>query len=213
MTDEPAIDPEAPAKTHTDAILELAKTLLNSIVKDSEKVDHVSTPMEKLKVQVKDRSDPAMVGAISALSAYGQARASERMATAMETIAKTVKATATDAAVDTNATAMIDLREPKREYLATTYRLDSHTLSLLWAIRGMLIDAALKSLSVPSRFDPYLVTTTEQLAYSLKLDPEDLLELLPKNTKGEIDYRLLEEFEIMRYGGTDEAPDDFMYGG
>lgn len=203
---------DLPVKTHDGAILDLAKTLINSIVKDSENA-HGDTPRDRLKFQVKERSDPTLVGAINALATYGMARAAERQATAMESIAKTAKATAMVETVDANAQAMVDQRESKRDYLATTYSLSPRLLSLLWAMRGMLMDASVRSLSRPDRFDPYRRLSTDEIAWSLRIAPDEFLYGLPRTANDEIDYGLLEEFDIMHYGGTPDAPDDWMYGG
>lgn len=205
-------DDDLPVKTHDGAMLDLAKTLINSIVKDSETA-HGATHRERLKNQVKLRSDPAMVSAISALATYGMARAAERQATAMESIAKTAKATAMVETVDSNAQAMVDQREPRRDYLATTYSLPSEYLTLLWSMRGMLMDASIKSLSRPDRFDPYRRLSTEEIAWSLRMSQDDLWSLLPRRPNGTVDYDLLEAFDLMHYGGTPDAPDDWMYGG
>lgn len=205
-------DADLPVKTHDGAILDMVKMVINSIVKDSESA-HGDTPREKVKNQIKLRSDPATVGAINALSSYAHARAAERQATAMESIAKTVKATAMVETVDTNAQAMVDLREPKRDYLATTYSLPTETLALLWSVRGMLMDASVRSLSKPERFDPYQRLTTDEIAWSLRLTSDEFIARLPRRPNGEIDYGLLEEYDLMHYGGTDDKPDDWLYGG
>lgn len=205
-------DDDLPVKTHDGAILDMVKMVINSIVKDSENA-HGASERERLKNQIKLRSDPAMVGAINALSTYGMARAAERQATAMESIAKTAKGMAMVDTVDTNAQAMVDLRESKRDYLATTYSLSPRLLSLLWAMRGMLMDASVRSLSRPDRFDPYRRLSTDEIAWSLRVATDEFLADLPRTATDEIDYGLLEEFDIMHYGGTPDAPDDWMYGG
>lgn len=205
-------DDDLPVKSHDGMVLDLAKTLINSIVKDSETA-HGETPRDRLKFQVKERSDPTMVGAISALSTYGLAKAAERQAAAMEAMVKVANRTVMNETVDATAQAMVDQREPKRDYLATTYSLEPRLLMLLWAIRGMLVDASVRSLSKPDRFDPYRRLTTEEIAWSLRLTADDLIAALPRTSVGEIDYGLLEDFDIMRYGGTEEEPDIWLYGG
>jgi hypothetical protein len=205
-------DDDLPVKSHDGAVAEWCKMLINSIVKESEDA-HGDTPRERLKNQIKHRSDERMVGAITALSTYVAARAAERQAMAMESLAKTANKWQMAETVDTNAQAMVDQREPRRDYLATTYSLPTETLALLWSIRGMLMDASVKSLSRPDRFDPYRRLTTEEIAWSLRTSPDELWSALPRIPSNEIDFPLLEEFDIIHYGGTPEQPDDWMYGG
>lgn len=206
-------DDDLPVRTHDAAIFELAKSLINSIVKESEEV-HGETPRDRLKNQIKYRTDEKMVGAIGALSSYLQAKSSDRQATAMESLAKTASRWSMAETVDATAQAIVDQRESKRDYLATTYSLPPLTLALLWAIRGMLMDASVKSLSRPDRFDPYRRLSTEELAWSMRLTPEELWEGLPRvNGHGPIDYDVLEDFDLMHYGGTEMKPDDWVYGG
>jgi hypothetical protein len=131
----------------------------------------------------------------------------------LEALAKTASKLQVADSLDTNAQAIVDQRESKRDYLATTYSLPFKTLAVLWAMRGMLMDASIKSLSRPERFDPYRRLSTEEIAWSLRLAPEGLWESLPKTADGAIDYEILEDFDIMHYGGTDDAPDDWLYGG
>lgn len=211
---EPTVDPTV-KPTHDGAILDLCKTLINSIVSDSETV-HGDTPRERLKNQVKHRSDPNMVGAIAALSTYGLARATERQATATEMVAKAMgrlRSNGGDDTVDETAAAMVELREPKRDYLATTYSLPTDLLLLLWSVRGMVMDASVRSLSKPERFEPYRVLKTDEIAWSLRMEPRSFIERLPRMADGSIDYDLLEDFGLMHYGGSPEAPDDWLYGG
>lgn len=212
---DPTVDPMV-KQSHDGAILDLCKTLINSIVSDSETV-HGDTPRERLKNQVKHRSDPNMVGAIAALSTYGLARATERQATATEMVAKAMGRLqpngADNGTVDETAAAMVEMREPKRDYLASTYSLPTDLLLLLWSVRGMVMDASVRSLSKPERFEPYRVLKTDEIAWSLRVEPRSLVERLPRMADGSIDYDLLEDFGIMRYGGTPDEPDDWMYGG
>lgn len=198
--------------THDEAIGALIKSLINGEVAAS-KDAFGDTPRDRLRNHMKNRANDTVMGSIVGLSAYLQARAAERQATAMEKVARTVSTTATASREDVTAQAIVDEREPRRDYLATTYSLPFKTLALLWAMRGMVMDAAIKSLSRPERFDPYLRVSTEDIAWSLRLAPEGLWSALPRNPRGEIDYRLLEEWDIVHYGGTSEQPDDWMYGG
>lgn len=208
----PETDEDLPVKTHDSAVAELCKMLINSVVKDSEGA-YGDTPRDRLKYQVKQRSDDSMMGALGAFSTYLAARAAERQATAMESLAKTANRWQLTENLDTSAQAIVDQREPKRDYLASTYSFDTDTLALLWSIRGMLMDASVKSLSRPDRFDPYRRLTTEEIAWSLRISPEELWSRLPRNPREEIDFSLLEEFDIYHYGGTSVNPDDWMFGG
>lgn len=206
---------DKPNRNHDDAIGDLVKSLINSIVIESSTVQ-ADSPRERLLLHIKRRSDDSLNGAITALSSYLQARAQERQAQSTEALVKAVRELSiqtTDTPDNVDAQAIIDLREPKRDYLATTFSLPSETLSLLWAMRGMLVDASIKSLSRPSRFDPYQTLTSEEIAWSLRVTKEELWEHLPRNAAGAIDYALMEEFDIHHYGGTDEEPETWMYGG
>lgn len=203
---------DLPTRSHDSAIMELCKMLINSVVIDSES-SHGDSPREKLKNHVKQRSDDSMMGALSALSAYLNVRAAERQATALESLARTASRLQLSESDDTNAQAIVDAREPKRDYLATTYSLPSTTLSLLWAMRGMLMDASVKSLSRPDRFDPYRRLTTAEIAWSLRVTEDDLWAELPRTPEGGIDFDLLEAFDVMHYDGTATHPDGWMYGG
>jgi hypothetical protein len=205
-------DDDLPVPTHDDAIYGLCKTLINAIVKESEGA-HGGTPREKLKNEIQHRTRPEMVGAIEAFSTYLLARATDRQAAAMETVARSAQAMATAETVDSNAQAMVDMRESKRDYLATTYSLPTVTLSLLWAMRGMLVDASIRSLSRPDRFDPYRRLTTEEVAWSLRITVDRLWSDLPRTTDGRIDYGILDDFDIAHYGGTDEKPDEWLFNG
>ena len=207
-------DDDLPVPTHDESIMRLVKSLINGEVAASTSA-HGGTERERLRNHMKARADDTVMGSITGLSAWLTARAADRQATAMESLAKTASRWSMAESVDTNAQAMVDQREPKRDYLATTYSLSPTTLSLLWAMRGMVMDASVKSLSRPDRFDPYRRLTTAEIAWSLRLTPEQLIVELPRidGSDGKIDYGLLEEFDIMHYGGTPEQPDDWMYGG
>lgn len=205
-------DDDLPIKTHDGAIYGLCKSLINAIVKESETA-HGETARDKLKNQITHRTNPEMVGAIEAFSTYLLAKATDRQATAMETLARSAQAMAMAETVDTTAQAMVDQREPKRDYLASTYSLPSDTLALLWSVRGMLMDASVKSLSRPDRFDPYRRLSTDEISWSLRLEPHQFIERLPRTVSGGIDYGLLESFDLMHYGGTVDAPDEWCYGG
>lgn len=205
-------DEDLPVKTHDGAVFDLCKSLINSIVKESESA-HGETERVRLMNQITHRTNPEMVGAIEAFSTYLLAKATDRQATAMDQLAKVANRTAMAEMVDTNAQAMVDQRESKRDYLATTYSLPSDTLALLWSMRGLLMDASIKSLSRPDRFDPYRRLTTEDVAWSLRMSSATLWSRLPRTPDGTIDYGLLEEFDLMRYGGTEQEPDVWLYGG
>lgn len=202
---------ETPVPTHDDAIGKLVKTLINGEVAESEN-SYGKTAQERLRTHMKSRADSTVMGSIVGLSTYLQARASERQAAALESLAKTISQQQTVNNIDTDAQAIVDQRESKRDYLASTYSLPTETLSLLWAMRGMLMDASVKSLSRPDRFDPYRRLSTEEIAWSLRLTPEELWDRLPHHADGP-DYELLEEFDLMHYGGTMDRPDDWVYGG
>jgi hypothetical protein len=49
----------------------------------------------------------------------------------------------------------------------------------------------------------------------LRLSEEQLLARLPRTDQesGEIDFTLLEEFDILHYGGDLDNPDVWLYGG
>jgi hypothetical protein len=210
MTEQPQETP--PQKTYDGSIGDMVKSLINSIIKDSQDT-YGDTPLEKVRNQLKFNTGGDTLAGITALSAYMSARSSERQATALEALAKTASKLQVADSLDTNAQAIVDQRESKRDYLATTYSLPFKTLAVLWAMRGMLMDASIKSLSRPERFDPYRRLSTEEIAWSLRLAPEGLWESLPKTADGGIDYEILEDFDIMHYGGADDAPDDWLYGG
>jgi hypothetical protein len=210
MTEQP--QETAPQKTYDGSIGDMVKSLINSIIKDSQDT-YGDTPLEKVRNQLKFNTGGDTLAGITALSAYMSARSSERQAAALEALAKTASKLQVADSLDTNAQAIVDQRESKRDYLATTYSLPFKTLAVLWAMRGMLMDASIKSLSRPERFDPYRRLSTEEIAWSLRLAPEGLWESLPKTADGAIDYEILEDFDIMHYGGTDDAPDDWLYGG
>lgn len=199
------------AKTYDGSIGDMVKSLINSIIKDSQDT-YGDTPLEKVRNQLKFNTGGDTLAGITALSAYMAARSSERQAAALESIAKTASKLQVAESLDSHGQAIIDQREPKREYLATTFSLPTETLVLLWAMRGMLIDASIKSLSRPDRFDPYRRLTTEEIAWSLRTTPEKLWEMLPRNGDG-IDFELLEDFDILHYNDNDVKPDDWMYGG
>jgi hypothetical protein len=210
MTEQPQETP--PQKTYDGSIGDMVKSLINSIIKDSQDT-YGDTPLEKVRNQLKFNTGGDTLAGITALSAYMSARSSERQATALEALAKTASKLQVADSLDTNAQAIVDQRESKRDYLATTYSLPFKTLAVLWAMRGMLMDASIKSLSRPERFDPYRRLSTEEIAWSLRLAPEGLWESLPKTADGALDYEILEDFDIMHYGGADDAPDDWLYGG
>lgn len=204
-------DSTTPPKTYDGSIGDMVKSLINSIIKDSQDT-YGDTPLEKVRNQLKFNTGGDTLAGITALSAYMTARSSERQAAAMESLAKTASKLQVADSLDTNAQAIVDQREPKRDYLATTYSLPTETLAVLWAMRGMLMDASIKSLSRPDRFDPYRRLTTEEIAWSLRMTSEKLWEALPRHGDG-IDYELLEEFDILHYNDDDVHPDNWIYGG
>lgn len=206
------ITQDSPTPTHDSAIGELCKTLINAFVKKSQDT-HGDTPLAKLQNAIKYDGNEAMWDGITALSTYLSARAQERQAQSLESLAKTLAAQHRTESASTDAQAVIDSREPVRDYLASTYSLPMPTLSLLWAVRGMLVDAAIRSLSKPSRFDPYERLTTDEIAWALRMDRADLYAMLPQTPNGSIDFALLEDFGIVHYGGSDTEPDDWMFGG
>lgn len=202
---------EAP-RNHDQTVAQLCRLLINSVIKESATA-HGENERERLTFHVKNRTDDSMMGALTAFAAHRSAQAAERQAAAMETVAKAMNTMALSESNDLTAQAIVDEREPKRDYLATTYSLPTETLMLLWSVRGMLMDASVKSLSRPDRMDPYRKVTTEELAWSLRMTPEQFWQALPQDGKGGRAFDLLEAFDIMHYGGTDDEPDDWMYGG
>lgn len=206
-------EPEpTPSQKYDISIGDMTKLLINAIIKDSEN-SYGDTPMEKIRYQLRHGTGNDTLGGITALSSYMAARAAERQATAMESLAKTASKLQVADALDTSGQAIVDDRESKRDYLATTYSLPTELLSFLWAIRGMLIDGSLKSLSKPAQFEPYRRVTTEEIAWTLRMTEQQFYDRLPRTPQGEIDYSILQEFDILHYGGTDERPDNWMYGG
>lgn len=200
-----------PVKTYDGSIGDMVKSLINSIIKDSQET-YGDTPLEKVRNQLKFNTGGDTLAGITALSAYMSAKAAERQAASLESLAKTASKLQVAETLDTNSQAIVDQRESKRDYLATTYSMDTGTLSLLWAMRGMLVDASIKSLSRPDRFDPYRRLTTEEIAWSLRITSEQLWSMLPRHGDG-IDYELLEDFDILHYDDNDVHPDNWLYGG
>lgn len=204
---------ETPVRTHDDAVRTWVKSLINGIVKASESNTHLSSPQDRLMFELRSKADDKVMTGITGLSAYLSALAADRQAQALESLAKSARGMAMAETTDTNAQAIVDDRESKRDYLASTYSLPTHVLTLLWSLRGMLVDASIKSLSRPDRFDPYRRLTTEEIAWTLRVDPGDFYIMLPQTANGMIDYDLLEAFDIVHYGGTDLQPDEWMYNG
>lgn len=199
-------------KTYDGSISDLLRALINDLIADSQKTTG-DTPREKIKNHFKFQAGEGTLNAITALSSYATAKAAERQADAVESLAKSVASMETEASAESNGQAIIDQRDSKREFLATTYSLPFTTAALLWSIRGMLLDASLKSLSKPERFEPYRRVTTDEIAWTLRVPATEVIELLPRTDQGTIDFELLEEFDIYHYGGTDEFPNDWMFGG
>lgn len=205
-------DPTEQVKTYDGSISDMVKSLINSVIKDSQET-HGETPLEKIRNELKYNTGGDTLAGITALSSYITARAQERQAVAMESLAKTASKLQMADSLESDGQSIIDQRESKRDYLATTYSLPTHVLSLLWAVRGMLLDASLKSLSKPTQFEPYRRVTTEEIAWTLRMTPEQFLSALPLTSAEYIDYDLLEDFDIYHYSDTDSGPDDWMYGG
>jgi hypothetical protein len=199
-------------KPYEGAIIDLAKNLITDLLKESQK-GIGDSPLEKIMHHVKYGGADATMASISALSAYAHAKAAERQADAIEALAKTANKLQIADQIETAGQAIVDERESKRDYLASTYSLPTHTLTLLWALRGMLVDASIKSLSKPDRFDPYRRVSTDEVAWTLRMSPEQFWDALPRHSDGAIDYSLLEAFEILHYGGTVSEPDQWIYGG
>lgn len=201
-----------PAKTYDGSIADLAKSLITDLIKESQD-KHGTTPLERIVTHVKYGGADASMASIQALSTYAQAKAAERQADAMEALAKTASRLQIADQVESGVTnSIVEQRESRREYLASNYSLPSTTLQLLWAVRGILVDASIKALSHPERFEPYRKVTTDELAWALRMSPEELLSTLPRFGE-QYDYTLLEEFGIVHFDGTDEVPDGWMYGG
>lgn len=211
MDEQVVPEPEQP-KTYGGSIERLVKSLINGLIKESQDT-YGDTPLEQIRNRINFESSEHTMRSIGALSTYMQAQASERQAAALESLAKTANKWEMVSATETTGQAIVDQRESKREYLSTTYSLPTADLSLLWAMRGLLMDASVKSLSRPDRFDPYRRLSTEEIGWSLRLSSEELWGRLPRNSKGAIDYALLEEFAVLNYGGTDSEPDVWLFGG
>lgn len=211
MADEPVISATEQPKTYGGSIDRLVKSLINGLIKDS-KDTYGDTPLEQIRNRINFESSEHTMRSIGALSTYMQAQASERQAAALESLAKTANKWEMVSSVETTGQAIVDQRESKREYLSTTYSFSLETLSLLWAIRGLLMDASVKSLSKPDRFDPYRRLSTEEIGWSLRISPEELWTRLPHHGDG-IDFELLEEFDILHYNNDDVRPDEWMFGG
>lgn len=199
-------------KPYEGAIIDLAKSLITDLLKESQK-GIGDDSLDKIIKHVKFGGADATMASISALSAYANAKAAERQADAIESLAKTANKLQIADQIDTAGQAIVDERESKRDYLASTYSLPTQTLSLLWALRGMLVDASIRSLSKPDRFDPYRRLSTEEIAWSLRMTSEAFWDALPRNPDGSIDYSLLEAFDVLHYGGTADYPDQWIYGG
>lgn len=208
MTDDQTTQP---SRTYDGSIGDLIKALINVLIEESQET-YGDTPKDKIRNHLQfDKVVPAL-NSIGALSAYVSARAQERQATAMESLARTASMVQAADSAEVSGQAIIDQRESKRDYLATTFSLPTEALTLLWAMRGMLVDASIKSLSRPDRFDPYRRLTTEEIAWSLRMTSEQLWAALPRHADG-IDFSLLEDFDILHYNADDVRPDDWMYGG
>lgn len=195
------------------AIDEITRALIGTFIKDVEELPYGDSPIGKIRnYLIKAKSEKLLEG-VGDLSAYLNAHAAERQARALEQIAAHVSAQEMAEKSSTRTQAITEGRESKLEYLTLTYSLPPTLLTLLWAMRGILMDASIKSLSVPDRLDPYRRVTTEEMSLALRMAPDAFLAALPQDGDGSIDFDLLEDFDILHYGGTDEFPDDWMYGG
>lgn len=195
------------------AIDEITRALIGTFIREVEEHSYGDAPIDKIRSYLITSKSEKLLEGVGDLSKYLAAHAAERQAKALEQIAAHVSAQQIAAETSTRTQAITEGRESKLEYLTLTYSLPSRLLMLLWAMRGILMDASIKSLSVPDRLDPYRRVTTEELSLALRMSPDEFLAILPKDASGSTDFDLLEEFDILHYGGTDEFPDDWMYGG
>ena len=215
MTDQTHVSEgqPAPAKTYEVSIGDMVRMLINDLVDEANTHGYGDAAREKIRSHLKHGAGENTMHGITALSSYMTARAQERQATDMESIAKTASKLQVAGSLASGGQAIVEQRESRREYLSTTYSLPTETLSFLWSIRGLLVDASIKSLSVPSRLEPYQRLITEDIAWALRVTPEDVWSMLPRTPQGSVDFSLLEEFGIYHYGGTEEKPDEWMWGG
>lgn len=195
------------------AIDEITRALIGTFIKEVEELPYGESPIEKIRNYIIQSKSEKLLEGVADLSSYLAAHAAERQARALEQIAAHVSAQEIAAKSSTRTRAITEGRESKLEYLTLTYSLPTTLLSLLWAMRGILMDASIKSLSVPDRLDPYRRVSTEEMSLALRMSPEDFIKALPQDGGGSIDFDLLEAFDILHYSGVDESPDDWMYGG
>jgi hypothetical protein len=195
------------------AIDEITRALIGTFIKEVEELPYGDTPIAKIRNYLIQSKSEKLLEGVGDLSRYLAAHAAERQAKALEQIAAHVAAQQVAAETRTRTQAITQGRESKLEYLTLTYSLPTQLLTLLWAMRGVLMDASIKSLSVPDRLDPYRRVTTQEMSLAVRMSPEEFLAALPKDGTGSIDFDLLEDFDILHYGGTDERPDDWIYGG
>lgn len=200
-------------KVPDQAIDEIARALIGTFIKNVEEHPYGDAPIEKIRNYLIQSKSEKLLEGVADLSAYIQARASERQAKSLEQIAAHVTAQETGNKTDARTQAITEERDSKREYLTITYSFPPEKMAMLWAMRGILMDASVRSLSVPDRLDPYRRVSTEDMALALRLSPEEFLERLPRKGNEAIDFELLEEFDILHYAGTDASPDDWIYGG
>lgn len=200
-------------KVADQAIDEITRALIGTFIKNVEEHPYGDSPLEKIRNYLIQSKSEKLLEGVSDLSDYLHARAAERQAKALEQIASYVSVQKAAVESTTRTQTIAEERESKLEYLTITYSFPSDVLSLLWAMRGILMDASVRSLSVPNRLDPYRRVTTEEIALALRLSPGELIEALPRNPEGQIDFELLEDFAIIHYGGTDVFPDDWVFGG
>lgn len=212
MDETPAPNSGIPA-VPDKAIDEITRALIGTFIKEVENTPYGDSPIEKIRNFLTLHKSEKLLEGVGDLSKYLAAHAAERQAKALEQIAAHVSAQQIATESSTRTQAITENRESKLEYLTLTYSLPTPLLTLLWAVRGILVDASIKSLSVPERLDPYRRVTTEELSLALRMSPTDFLAALPRDADGSIDFDLLEDFDILHYGGNDEAPDDWLYGG
>lgn len=200
--------------TTDQAISTLIRSMISALIARSREEDYGKTPLEKLEYTLTDRTkSESLLKGINSFTEFLAARAAERQAKALETIAAQGATHRIVSEANQTAQAIIDAREPKREHLALTYSLPPEMLTHLWAMRGIVMDAAVKSLSRPDRFDPYGKVYTDDMAYTLRLSTDEFLARLPRKNDGSLDVELLDAFDIRYYGGSTNQPDEWMYGG
>jgi hypothetical protein len=212
MAETPVTNSGIPVVTDK-AIDEITRALIGTFIKDVEEHPYGEKPIDKIRNYIMQSKSEKLLEGVADLTGYLTAQAAERQAKALEQIAAHVSAQQVAAETSTRTQAITQDRESKLEYLTLTYSLSTPLLSLLWAMRGILMDASIKSLSVPDRLDPYRRVSTEEMALALRMSSEDFLAALPRDESGIIDFDLLEAFDVLHYNHDSERPDDWIYGG